>query len=104
MVNVSLDSAGPWNAGLIGGGVGLDVTESPVGTQARPPGSILVGVVEDHPLYRDAMERLLSETPEIELGVVAESVARFAAGRQTPGGVVVLDLKLPGVRDAAAVL
>ena len=67
-------------------------------------GRILVGVVEDHPLYRAAVARVLEETPDMELGVVADSVARFAAGRQSPGGVVVLDLKLHGVRDAAAVL
>lgn len=70
---------------------------------ATPTGRILVGVVEDHPLYRAAVARVLEETPDIELGVVADSVARFAAGRQAPG-VVVLDLKLQGVRDAAAVL
>ena len=85
-------------------GVGPDVTDVRVGTDIRPAKPILVGVVEDHPLYRGAMETLLADTPDIELGVVADSVARFAAGRQTPGGVVVLDLKLPGVRDAAAVL
>jgi DNA-binding NarL/FixJ family response regulator len=65
---------------------------------------ILVGVVEDHPLYRAAVARVLAETPDVELGVVADSVTRFAAGQQPPGGVVVLDLKLHGVRDAAAVL
>lgn len=74
------------------------------GEQPVPTGRILVGVVEDHPLYRAAVARVLEETPDIELGVVADSVARFAAGRQEPGGVVVLDLKLHGVRDAAAVL
>jgi DNA-binding NarL/FixJ family response regulator len=71
---------------------------------ATPTGRILVGVVEDHPLYRAAVARVLEETPDIELGVVADSVARFAVGRQPPGGVVVLDLGLQGVRDAAAVL
>ena len=73
-------------------------------TDAEPTRRILVGVIEDHPLYRAAVARVLDETPDIELGVVADSVARFAAGRQPSGGVVVLDLKLQGVRDAAAVL
>ncbi|AHH99409.1 response regulator transcription factor [Kutzneria viridogrisea] len=65
---------------------------------------IPVGVIEDHPLYRAAVARVLEDAPDIELGVVADSVARFAAGRQPAGGVVVLDLKLRGVRDAAAVM
>ncbi|HEX3791516.1 MAG TPA: response regulator transcription factor [Pseudonocardiaceae bacterium] len=72
--------------------------------EPTPQKAVLVGVVEDHPLYRAAVARLLDETPDIELGVVADSVARFAAGRQRAGGVVVLDLKLQGVHDAAAVL
>jgi DNA-binding NarL/FixJ family response regulator len=104
-VNVSLDNVGPGRIGLMGvDGVGLNVTEARGGTDLRPAATILVGVVEDHPLYRGALSRLLNETPDMELGVVADSVARFAAGRQPAGGVVVLDLKLPGVRDAAAVL
>ncbi|HJP77896.1 MAG TPA: response regulator transcription factor [Pseudonocardiaceae bacterium] len=65
---------------------------------------ILVGIVEDHPLYRAAVERVLRQSPDIEVGVVADSVARFAVGRQPAGSVVVLDLKLRGVRDAAAVM
>jgi DNA-binding NarL/FixJ family response regulator len=66
--------------------------------------SIVVGVIEDHPLYRAAVARVLADAPDIELGVVADSVGRFAAGRQRPDSVVVLDLKLRGVQDAAAVL
>jgi two-component system, NarL family, invasion response regulator UvrY len=80
-------------------------TESvePDSVQLPPAGRILVGVVEDHPLYRAAVARVLEETADMELGVVADSVARFAAGRQPPG-VVVLDLKLRGIGDAAAVM
>jgi DNA-binding NarL/FixJ family response regulator len=81
-----------------------DTQAMPEAGQPTAAGRILVGVVEDHPLYRAAVARVLEETPDVELGVVADSVARFAAGRQPPGGVVVLDLKLHGVRDAAAVL
>lgn len=84
--------------------MGLQVPDRRSAAPARPGPSILVGVVEDHPLYRAAVARLLAETPDIEVGVVADSVARFAAGRQPAGGVVVLDLKLRGVQDAAAVM
>jgi DNA-binding NarL/FixJ family response regulator len=69
-----------------------------------PEDRILVGIVEDHPLYRAAVERVLRSSPDVEVGVVADSVARFAVGRQPAGSVVVLDLKLRGVRDAAAVM
>ena len=65
---------------------------------------IPVGVIEDHPLYRYALSRVLTEAPDIELGAVADSVARFAVQDQPAGSVVVLDLKLRGVQDAAAVL
>jgi DNA-binding NarL/FixJ family response regulator len=63
-----------------------------------------VGVIEDHPLYRAALAELLAEARGIEVNAVAESVAQFEAWRRAAGGVVVLDLNLPGVRDAAAVM
>ncbi len=69
-------------------------------TAVRP---ILVGVVEDHPLYRAAVARVLAEAPDVEVGELAESVAHFAAGRQPPG-VVIVDLNLPGVSGAGAVM
>ena len=72
--------------------------------EAAEPGPVLVGVVEDHPLYRAAIARVLDEAPDLVLGAVAESVAQFAAARQPAGGVVLLDLNLPGVQGAAAVL
>lgn len=64
---------------------------------------IRVGVIEDHPLYRSAVVRVLSSAGDIEVTSVADSVARFAADRP-PAGVVILDLKLRGVQDSAAVL
>ncbi|KAA9152890.1 response regulator transcription factor [Amycolatopsis acidicola] len=64
---------------------------------------IRVGVIEDHPLYRSAVARVLSEAADIELGAVADSVGSYAAFHEPADGVVVLDLKLRGVTDAAAV-
>ncbi len=63
-----------------------------------------VAVVEDHPLYRIALVRVLMESPNMRVGAIAGSVEEFASFRQPPGGVVVLDLKLPGARDATAVV
>ena len=64
---------------------------------------IRVGVIEDHPLYRTAVARVLAEAADIDLGPVADSVPTFAASREPAGCVVVLDLKLRGVTDSAAV-
>ncbi len=65
---------------------------------------IQVCVIEDHPLYRAALVRALREAPDVTVGVTAGSVEEFAAYRPEPGGVVILDLRLPGVGDAAAVV
>jgi DNA-binding NarL/FixJ family response regulator len=63
-----------------------------------------VHVVEDHPLYRAALARALNESPGTRVGVTARSVEEFAAYRVPAGAIVILDLKLPGVHDAAAVV
>ena len=64
---------------------------------------IRVGVIEDHPLYRTAVARVLAEAGDLEVGPVADSVPAFAAACEPAGCVVVLDLKLRGVADSAAV-
>src|ERR1051325_3199953 len=64
-----------------------------------------VGVIEDHPLYRDAVAGLLADAAGFEVGTVAGSVAQFAARRRDyGGGVVLLDLRLPGLQGAAAAM
>lgn len=72
--------------------------------EAADQGRVRVAVVEDHPLYRVSVERVLAEADFVELGAVVDSVARFHVHRQPPGSVVLLDLGLPGVAGAAAVL
>jgi DNA-binding NarL/FixJ family response regulator len=66
--------------------------------------SISVGVIEDHPLFRGALTDLIEAEPDIEVDAVAESVAQFVARRRNGPGVVLLDLRLPGVSGAAAVM
>jgi DNA-binding NarL/FixJ family response regulator len=61
-----------------------------------------VHVVEDHPLYRTVIAHALDATGDLRIGVAAGSVGELAAHRRPGGAVVILDLKLPGVCDAAA--
>jgi two-component system, NarL family, nitrate/nitrite response regulator NarL len=65
---------------------------------------IVVSVIEDHPLYRAALVQALREAPDVAVGVEAGSVEEFTAYRAEPGGVAILDLQLPGARDAQAVV
>jgi DNA-binding NarL/FixJ family response regulator len=65
---------------------------------------IPVGVIEDHPLYRSAVAQLLGDAPDIQLDAVAASVAQFTVRRRSQTGVVVLDLRLPGVQGTSAVM
>jgi DNA-binding NarL/FixJ family response regulator len=74
------------------------------GTSHGAVSGVEVSVIEDHPLYRAALVRALNDAPDVHTGAVAGSVEEFLAYRQPAGGVVVVDLGLPGVRDAAAVV
>ncbi|WP_326569563.1 response regulator transcription factor [Amycolatopsis rhabdoformis] len=80
------------------------MTEERPGALEPQSARVRVAVIEDHPLYRRSVERVLAESPDVELGAVVDSVARFHVERQPPGSVVLLDLGLPGVAGAAAVL
>ena len=55
-------------------------------------------VADDHPLFRDAIERAVRGRPELELvGAVADGRAALAAIRDLAPDVAVLDLRLPGL-------
>jgi len=61
-----------------------------------PEGAIRVMVVDDHPMWRDAVERDLQAAGFDVVGVAAngdEALARFPAARPR---VLVLDLQIPG--------
>ena len=74
---------------------------------ATPEAAIRVMVVDDHPMWRDAVERDLQAAGFDVVGVAAngdEALARFPAARPN---VLVLDLQIPGpngVEVTAAVL
>ncbi|GGK99598.1 LuxR C-terminal-related transcriptional regulator [Mangrovihabitans endophyticus] len=66
--------------------------------------AIVVSIVEDHPLFRAALSRVVEGLPGFRLGPVAGSVEEFLAHRLPSGAVVLLDLHLPGRQGAAAAL
>ena len=74
------------------------------GDAVAAPRRIRVAVIEGHPLYRAAVERVLAGAEFVELGAVVASMARFHVHQQPPGSVVLLGPGLPGVVGAAAVL
>jgi DNA-binding NarL/FixJ family response regulator len=67
-----------------------------VSDEATSDGAIRVMVVDDHPMWRDAVERDLQAAGFDVVGVAAngdEALARFPAARPN---VLVLDLQIPG--------
>ena len=57
-----------------------------------------------HPLFRAALATVIDGLPGVRPGPVAGSVEEFLAYRAPAGGIVLLDLHLPGVQGAAATL
>jgi DNA-binding NarL/FixJ family response regulator len=66
--------------------------------------SSLVSIVEGQPLFRAALAGVIDGLPGVRPGPIAGSVEEFLAYRAPAGGVVLLDLHLPGIRGAAATL
>jgi DNA-binding NarL/FixJ family response regulator len=66
-------------------------------------GQTTVGVIDNNPLYRAALARLVAETPDLELCAAVGSVARFVAERRCANCLVLLDFELPRPRGAVAV-
>ena len=59
---------------------------------------VRVVVADDHPLFREGIERAVRERPELELvGAAAEGRAALALIRETVPQVAVLDVRLPGL-------
>ncbi len=54
-------------------------------------------LVDDHPIVRAGVRRLLATVPNIEVNEAADGREALAAFRQDKSDIVVLDLNLPGV-------
>jgi two-component system nitrate/nitrite response regulator NarL len=65
---------------------------------SMPPARVSVVVADDHPLFREAIERAVRERPELELvGSAADGRAALAQIRALTPRVAVLDLRLPAL-------
>jgi DNA-binding NarL/FixJ family response regulator len=65
---------------------------------------IRVGVVEDHPLYRQGLVQTVENSPECELVFSAATVEHVDDQALDNVDVLLLDLHLPGVSGAGAVV
>jgi two-component system nitrate/nitrite response regulator NarL len=63
-----------------------------------PPKRVSVVVADDHPLFRDGIERAVRERPELELvGSAADGREALELIRELQPLVAVVDLRLPGL-------
>jgi two-component system, NarL family, nitrate/nitrite response regulator NarL len=63
---------------------------------AMPPSRVSVLVADDHPLFREGIERAVKERPELELvGAAADGRGALEQIRDVVPAVAVLDLRLP---------
>ena len=63
-----------------------------------PPARVSVVVADDHPLFREGIERAVRERPDLELlGVAADGREALERIRELAPRVAVLDLRLPGL-------
>lgn len=71
------------------------------------PGSVRraldVALIEDHPLFRDALVEVLKSAMSANVVLTAGSVEEYERRLRRPPDLVLLDLGLPGVSGAAAV-
>ncbi|MGF1662245.1 MAG: response regulator [Kineosporiaceae bacterium] len=61
-----------------------------------PAATLTAAIIEDHPLYREALERALVTDERITLDLSTGSLEEFTARVRTRPDVVVADLRLPG--------
>ena len=64
---------------------------------------IRVGIVEDHPLYRQGLVQVIESAPDLDLVATAASIAEMEAIGFADVEVVLLDLHLPDCHGAEAV-
>jgi len=64
---------------------------------------IRVGIVEDHPVFRQGLVQIVEDAPNLELTIARRSIEDWDQARPEPPAVVLLDLNLPGVGGADGV-
>ncbi|MGL5818297.1 MAG: response regulator, partial [Phycicoccus sp.] len=69
----------------------------------RPSGDVVVHVIDDHPIVRAAVEAVVHHSEGLVPGHSTATVEKFLDSGAHPGGVVLLDLLLPGLSGGDAV-
>ncbi|MGL5824546.1 MAG: response regulator [Nocardioides sp.] len=62
-----------------------------------------VAVIEDHPLYREALDSVLTASPNLELVLSVSTIEEFDARSKQRPDVVLVDLHLPGLDGRAGI-
>lgn len=75
----------------------------PAAGPPQPTTPVVVSIVDDHPMYRQAMRDLVDHEPGLTVGVVAGDLAELESADPPPRGVILLDLSIPGVSGVEAV-
>jgi DNA-binding NarL/FixJ family response regulator len=69
----------------------------------QPTAPLTVALIEDHPLYREALERVIGQSEHLLLQTATASIEEFDARSKVRPDVVIADLHLPGLDGAAGI-
>jgi DNA-binding NarL/FixJ family response regulator len=72
-------------------------------TEPSTPGPIRIVLADDHPVFRDGLRALIDRSPDLELvGEAATGPDAVAAALATQPGVVLMDIRMPGMTGIEA--
>jgi DNA-binding NarL/FixJ family response regulator len=72
-------------------------------TEPSTSGSIRIVLADDHPVYRDGLRALIDRSPDLELvGEAATGIEAVAMAAASKPGVVLMDIRMPGITGIEA--
>ncbi|MGL5863171.1 MAG: response regulator [Phycicoccus sp.] len=69
----------------------------------KPRDDVVVHIIDDHPIVRAAVEAVVLHSSGLAFGKASATVEKFLESGAAPGGIVLLDLILPGLSGPDAV-